>query len=132
MTSISETSYRNGYDTKVKMRDLTLHKDSCGYYLTASYDIDDRESTRLLELHKIRLGINERAVVMRAENSYDLRFRPQVDIGFGFLDLYHDGTRDEVYFTETVIKEKVREMTLDEIEKKLGHKVKIVNKKGND
>lgn len=128
MMAWSETYYRNGYDTKVKMKDLSLHKDSCGYYLTASYDIDDRESTRLLELHKIRLGVNERAVVMKTENSCDLWSRPQVDIGFGFLDMNHDGTRDQVYFTETVIKEKVQEMTLDEIEKKLGHKVKIVNK----
>ena len=59
----SETYYCNGYDTKVKMRDLSLHRDSQGYYLTASYDIDDRESTRLLELPKIRLGVNERAVI---------------------------------------------------------------------
>lgn len=33
------------------------------------------------------------------------------------------------YYSETVIKEKTHEMTLEEIEKKLGYKVKIISKK---
>ena len=49
-----------------------------------------------------------------------------VDVGFGpaRLDVDADG---HAYY-ERVIKTKTKEMTLEEIEKELGHKVKIVNK----
>lgn len=46
----------------------------------------------------------------------------------------HDGSIPEfdninhVYFAEKLVSRKVREMTLEEIEEKLGYKVKIVNK----
>lgn len=46
----------------------------------------------------------------------------------------HDGSIPEfdninhVYFAEKFVSHKVREMTLEEIEKKLGYKVRIVNK----
>lgn len=45
----------------------------------------------------------------------------------GELELY-----ENVLFTEKVIEEKVQEMTLSEIEKKLGYKVKIVSEKGEN
>lgn len=43
----------------------------------------------------------------------------------GELELYKN-----VLFTKKVIEEKVQEMTLSEIEKKLGYKVKIISEKG--
>lgn len=48
---------------------------------------------------------------------------------FGDLSLVLEDPKDDDYFTEKIIEEKTQEMTLDEIEKKLGYKIKIVNKK---
>lgn len=49
-----------------------------------------------------------------------------VDLG---LDKLLVAPNDGTYYTLTLVKEKVQEMTMEEIEKKLGHKVKIVTKK---
>ena len=46
--------------------------------------------------------------------------------GLGDLSLYSDD--DGYLYHEKIIEEKTKEMTLEEIEKKLGHKVKIVSK----
>jgi hypothetical protein len=48
------------------------------------------------------------------------------DIGFGDMQLLPDDDGNAYYVR--VLETKTKEMTLDEIEKKLGHKVKIVNK----
>jgi hypothetical protein len=53
----------------------------------------------------------------------------EVDIGFGYMPLVYEDPRNKIFYTETVIEEKTHEMTLDEIEEKLGYKVKIVSKK---
>jgi hypothetical protein len=51
------------------------------------------------------------------------------NVGFGpFKMLGADGCECNPCYTMKTIKTKVKEMTLEEIEKKLGHKVKIVNK----
>ena len=50
----------------------------------------------------------------------------RADLGFGEMRLLPD--KDGTAFTIETIEEKYTEMTMDEIEKKLGYKVKIVNK----
>lgn len=121
-------NYSSGSDMDVDLKDLQLKHDSCGFYLTATYMIEDANSVRKLEIPKIRLKVNPGCVRLSVDTE---PFCDRIaDIGFGWCELYHTGTREHIYFTETVIEEKVHEMTMDEIEKKLGHKVKIVNKKG--
>ena len=71
--------------------------------------------------------INDHAFVLKTARGY-FGDDCTIDMGFGPC-MVTKGGRANVYFTETVIEEKTHEMTLDEIEKKLGYKVKIVNKK---
>lgn len=115
---------------KIELTDLTLNKDDIGYYLTAKFKVEDEHSIREAKFPKIRLNINESRLSVKTETSdYDLRDYAWADIGFGMLPLDYeivDGLK--VAYTEKILEEKYTEMTLDEIEKKLGHKIKIVNK----
>lgn len=54
------------------------------------------------------------------------------EINLGFGDLKGFAYDSDKLVTEVLIKERVEEMTIEEIEKKLGYKVKIVNKKENE
>ncbi len=119
-----KSSYMNGKDNKVDLTELSFHSDECGYYLTAKYRVEDEHSVSELNFPKIRLRINPNYVAIRQEG--DMWLETAVDIGFGYARLEPDS--NNVYFTATVLEEKVQEMTMDEIEKKLGYKVKIVNK----
>lgn len=125
-----EFIYRNAAGRNVELKELRLnHEKNIGYYLSAKYRVEDEHSIREVDIPKILLGVNPRFVAIRQEGDHWLR--NEVDIGFGFctlvgVDIGH-GVND-TYFIETVVEEKTHEMTLDEIEKKLGYKVKIVNK----
>lgn len=51
-----------------------------------------------------------------------------IDLGFGKLPLKMDDTKS--YAEIKLVKEKVYDMTIAEIEKKLGYRIKIVDEKG--
>lgn len=124
----NEVNYSPGTNcANVKLTSLTFNKDSSGYYLSAKYRVEDQYSIRELDIPKIRLRVRPDKIELREHG--DFYRTVEANIGFGWLPLNHNGTVDEVYFTETVLEEKTHEMTLDEIEKKLGYKVKIVNRK---
>lgn len=123
-----EFMYLGTEDRKVNLTDLRLEHDSFGYYLSAKYRIEDKDSIRELDIPKIRLRTTPKRVVIRSQDM-DVWARPEADIGFGFCELSNTGTREAIYYTETILEEKTHEMTLDEIEKKLGYKVKIVTSK---
>lgn len=131
---MEKTMYINGVnDTKVELTDLVLKKDKDGiYYLGAKYRVEDDKAVREVHIPKILLTVNRSNVTIRRDDCYREDFihisHPEVDIGFGYLPLCIDDPCNMTYFTETVIEEKIHELTLDEIEKKLGYKVKIVNK----
>lgn len=121
-----EVSYSKYNCTEVKLIDLSLNTDAIGYYLSAKYRVEDYNSVRELDISKIRFRVCEDTVQIRRTG--ELYPQVQINLGLGFMPVVRDGSDNEVYFTETVLEEKTHEMTLDEIEKKLGYKVKIVNK----
>ena len=87
-------------------------------------------AVREADIPRIRLKINEDNLCINTEYScYSNREYAQINLGFGYLPLeYTDVNGQYVCFTEKVLEEKYTEMTMDEIEKKLGYQVKIVNK----
>ena len=123
--SRQEMMYANGLRNDVKLTKLNLHKDTLGYYLHATYMIEDGSFIRQLDIPKIRLRVDPHYVAIRQKGEDWPTV--EADIGFGYTKLSHS-VRSNAYFTETVIEEKSKEMTLEEIEKKLGHKVKIITK----
>lgn len=120
-----ETCYHNENTKNTKLTDLSLGHDSFyGYYLSAKYRVEDEHSVRELEIPVIRLDISPNYVAIRQEGLVCPEY--EADIGFGYLSLAR--MPEMPYYTERILEEKTHEMTLDEIEKKLGYKVKIVNK----
>lgn len=120
--SRQEMMYASGLRNDVKLNSLILHKSSVGYYLHAKYTVEDEHSIREIDIPKIHLRVDPHYVTIKYEDD-----RAFADIGFGYVPLIPTG-RDCHYFTETILEEKTKEMTLEEIEKKLGHKVKIISK----
>ena len=119
--------YFDGAYAKVDLTDLVLEKDVNGcYYLGAKYRIEDENSIRELRIPKMLLNVRPNNVIIRHDK---LCLMPEVNIGFGYMPLVYEDPRNKIFYTETVIEEKTHEMTLDEIEEKLGYKVKIVSKK---
>lgn len=132
--------YCNSAYAKVELTDLVLKTDVNGcYYLGAKYRIENENSIRELHIPKMFLNVRPNNVIIRhaqessefpnADGLYELCLRPEVNIGFGYMPLAYEDPRNKIFYTETVIEEKTHEMTLDDIEEKLGYKVKIVSKK---
>lgn len=116
---------------KSKLYHLELHKDKVGYYLSATYTKEDDHRISEVYLPKIRMALHQApaVIVCTEEKPYSMGHitRQYVDIGFGKV-LLEEG-KDGYAYIERVIEEKTTEMTLAEVEKKLGYKVKIVSEK---
>ena len=124
--SIGTTIFTSCGGATLDLVDLKLHYDAKGdyYYLSAIYAYEDEGRVEDIRIHKALLPIDKHHVVIN--RSLNSSF-PTCDIGLGELNLMAND--DGQYVSAMVIKEKVHEMTLDEIEKKLGYKVKIINDK---
>ena len=118
-------------DTTVKLVGAMLSKDKDGYYLSLSYDIEDDKEIKRLHIPHAQLPISEDSIRMECFSP----LYPGTTSEY-FLNLYATKARlmpdsgTDIAYTVKTIKTKTKEMTLEEIEKKLGHKIKLVTKKG--
>lgn len=113
------------------------------YFLDVRYETEDSEKVMEYHFPKVRLPIEyaeieqSLSVINSAEPSEIKLVLPWADLPCykgkaTFVREAKDGRGresinvPEVYFASCVIEEKTKEMTIAEIEKKLGHKVKIV------
>lgn len=115
-------------NSKVELKNVKLVKNSYGYCLDVTYHIEDDAEIRELHIPYLQLPLNHNYIEIRNDwNSSYNRYTAYC----GLSEAKMFGTISEnagECFTIKTIKEKTKEMTLEEIEKKLGHKVKIVNK----
>lgn len=113
---------------KVELKDVKLIKNSYGYCLDMTYRVEDDTEIREVHIPYLQLPISPHIFEIR--NDWDEYSSFYVaDVGFGPMRMFGTVAKDKgETFIIKVIKEKTKEMTLAEIEKKLGHKVKIVNK----
>lgn len=129
--TVCYNAYNLGNAKEVKLTKFTLEKDDRGYYLAATYRVEDEHAIREIDIPKIRLGLDAKRVSIRSEHDpYACHRVSYANLGFGELPLDFAVNKDghAYLYTEKILEEKYTEMTLDEIEKKLGHKIKIVNK----
>ena len=130
--SVCYNSSKYGNISGLELKNFELKKDERGYYLTAKYRVEDQHSIREVDIPKIRLNLNKEVVSIKTmHDPFGCHRVAHIDLGFGELPLDWDVNKDgqSYLFTEKILEEKYTEMTMDEIEKKLGYKVKIVNKK---
>lgn len=122
--------------------DLELVKEYGEYYLSAKYVLDTNIAKHKLYVPRIKLEIKQDDVEIQTVNEIDQRSgftcrydRHYIDIGLGkklLLRSYTDIDTNETYhYKIEKLEDKVKEMTVDEIEKKLGYKIKIVSEENN-
>ena len=108
--------------------DAKLKKDKHGdYYLTVTYNCTDTfGNTHKLVINDLPLSLYKRTDFITAEVTRSMfeATERNIDIGFGKIRF---GRNTKV--TDEIINYATKEMTLEEIEKKLGYKVKIVSDK---
>lgn len=107
-----------------ELKDLTLYKENNEYYLKAIYEQTNEIETVIVEIPKIHLPLRAEFTIESYGSRYTFYINYDVDLGFGKLKACMNKDGDVMTYQ---VKEK--EMTIDEIEKKLGYKIKIVNDK---
>ena len=101
---------------------ISFNKDINSYVINVSYRHTDREgNVDIISIRDLPITIDPYPIVNRNVSC-------EIDLGFGSLDFYPGITSYEIRRIHTVTKE----MTIEEIEEKLGYKIKIVsnNKEG--
>ena len=118
--------YAESSGDKTELKDIKLVKEDNNYYLDVTYTVENRWEKFLLNIPRVKLPIDPKKVILRMDTS---GYKPRLEANIGFGSMHTEFDENGVLMTETRIEEKVHEMTLDEIEKILGYKVKIVNGK---
>lgn len=113
-------------DTKMRLVDVKLNNDKDGPSLALTYLVETLDEVTELHIPRVVLTLKDGHITIREERRDYCCDLVTADVGFGMTHLLPGD--DGSYFTTKVIKTKTKEMTLEEIEKTLGHKVKIVNK----
>lgn len=115
----------NDYTQSLEQIELTYNVNANRYIINASYirEYINGNVDRII-IENLPIDLYDEPIV-----THDISFcgLPDigVDLGFGELDYEHGFTTE----TTKRIHTETKEMTIEEIEKELGYKVKIVNKK---
>ena len=120
------------YENTMHLKQSTTYVEDGKIYLKLSYTYDGDDGTHEVTFPKIDLGFYTEQIPS-TENHLPLYARIDNCYGDSFTlrDAEIPGSRTPVCYFDKLIKPAVKEMTLEEIEKKLGYPVKIVNKKEN-
>ena len=125
------------YTSEYKNKKLVQCKHAiCGdsHYLALKWQYETTDGVYELSVPKLDItdicSFPEALVIQRGTYNNPQRGHLKTLIGCQLVDIPMELTgRQKFYYKVECIEEKTREMTLSEIEAKLGHKVKIVNDK---
>jgi hypothetical protein len=112
-------------DRKVTLTDIKLNEDKT---LALTYRVETPETITQLCLPSVLLPLVNDFTIYGECFCPDYAPVYYTDVGFG-KTLLNANSEGDIY-TAKIIETKTKEMTLEEIEKKLGHKIKLVTKKG--
>lgn len=120
------------YENTMHINQRATYVEDGKVYLKLSYTYEGEDGTHEVTFPKIDLGFYTEQIPS-IENHLPSYVR--IDNCYGNSFELHDVKMPEydfpIYSLDKLIKPAVKEMTLEEIEKKLGYPVKIVNKKEN-
>lgn len=103
---------------------ISFNKDINSYVINVSYRHTDGEgNVDIISIRDLPITIDPYPIVNHNVSCYECK--TSINLGFGSLDFYPGITSEEIRRIHTVTKE----MTIEEIEEKLGYKIKIVNNK---
>lgn len=123
------------YENTMHISRRTAYVDDGKVYLTLSYTYEGDDGTREIIFPKIDLGFYTEQIPHYEHYIGSYTDKPVIYNRYGktfdLCSVEVPDLKDPVCCIDRLIKPKVTEMTLEEIEKKLGYPVKIVNKKEN-
>ena len=106
---------------------ISFNQDINSYVIDVSYRRTDREgNVDIISIRDLPISIKPYPDLIRNISYHGCE--TSIDLGFGILDFYPGITKYETRRVYTAI----REMSIEEIEKELGYKIKIVNNKKED
>ena len=111
-----------------QLKNLKLYKEDGQYYLDATYVNESIGEICEINVPKIKLPFAVLAkdeIVIDQSTYYNLYSSAYIQSGSCIFPIEKN---DGLYLTIKRIEEKTKDMTIEEIEKQLGHKVRIVNK----
>lgn len=117
---------------KHELKDIQLFEENGQYYLKLKYIIENDHRVEELEIPKVCLRFNKNFYPNLNYRRDAYKYQEECDLctGFGSMKVLPGETSEanHVFYTVKLIEEKPVEMSVSEIEKKLGYKIKIVNK----
>ena len=117
---------------KYRIEDSEVYAEDGRLYLSLKYHIDTDDQLIEVILPKVNLGIQTVGCPSIYAN-LGLDCRNYIKCGDNEYDILpgigHDGA-NHVYYTEKILKQKTKKMTVAEIEEKLGYKIEIVSEDG--
>lgn len=105
------------------LKDLKLYTEDGKYYLDAIFYNEDRGGVYRVHIPKIRLPVKLQPDIWQSYEDCWGEYCVTIDLGFGELSV--EPYKDNKFYTIECIETKEREMTLAEIEKELGYKIKL-------
>lgn len=126
----------------VELSDIVPFKEYGQWYLKLIYKYEDKQGKHTVIIPKAAIPFNQKdlpSVHMPLYDKIYLPEQPYLDCRDSML-LYKKkcdlaikrGVKDPYYYFDIITEYNTKEMTLDDIEKELGYKVKIVNKEKKD
>ena len=126
-------------EDNVELYSISPFKEDGRWYLKLIYKYEDGIGKHTVVIPKAAIPLNQQCLpVIRSSPSYNecLLEHPYIDCSDPMM-LYEStcdlaierGFREPNYYFDIITEYATKEMTLDEIEKELGYKVKIVSKK---
>lgn len=119
---------------KITLKKAKLVNDDGVYYLDLTYECEDDRIRKEVNIPRVKLELEWNGNV-----DTDHRYSPYsidtihritlVDNKYRLGKIYSSEAMDTIAYIEKILEEKVQELTLSDIEKKLGYKIKIVNDK---
>ena len=118
-------------DVKITNQEFELYKEDGRYYLRVDFDYENDYGVYKGHIDKVKFNVLFKGIeseICSWTKSAKANFL--VPSEYSCVDCSFDIVKDskDNFFTIEVIKEKVYEMSVEEIEKKLGHKIKIISK----
>lgn len=114
---------------KTTLKNAELYKEDGRYYLKLTYIVENASEIAEITCPKVELPlIPDKCIINHSTIFYGIVDPPKILL-YNDVELTLFQDKKGMYYTKKVLEQKTHELTLDEIEKKLGYKVKIVNKK---
>ena len=118
-------------DVKITNQEFELYKEDGKYYLRVDFDFENEYGVYKGHIDKVKFDFLFKGIESETcswTKSAKANFLAPSE--YSCVDCLFDIMRDskDNFFTIELVKEKIHEMTVEEVEKKLGYKIKIVSK----